>query len=347
MAKTKLSIRVLSLTLAVSSILTAGFLRASRVQADSTPSWYLCQGDYNTYIDRPHGGTTVAKAGCNVTCVAMAARIVGSDTKANPENYYREAVGKDLVIWDSKNQEYCGLSTSGVSTMCNAHGMTCEWTNDLNRVKNELYNGAVIIYNVGPGPNNFTGNGHYILLYNGELKNMPAGYAGVYDPNTSRQTRIGTRMSLDNINQDRKNKDNSSYKPYGIIRRKANAVIKAKAVAFVTSLYKNCLKRDPSNGEITYWADLLTTRAFSAARVVDFFFTCDEFRSKFKNISKEEIVKRLYACLFGREPDDGGKKFWTDCLKNGTSIHNVIVDMTGSDEFKKRMKNLSLVPGAV
>lgn len=129
---------------------------------------YLNQNNYTTSIRTNWGDKTVAGAGCNVTCMSMIYKFFyqNSYTHSNlitPEVMFRQAV--NLGYYQGN-----GLSHQNITDLCPKYGMSCGWTDSIDRVVNAIKAGNIVIYNVGKEPDNapykynFTSGGHYIVL---------------------------------------------------------------------------------------------------------------------------------------------------------------------------------------
>jgi len=53
--------------------------------------------------------------------------------------------------------------------------------------------------------------------------------------------------------------------------------------------------------------------------------------------SEQSKVFRLYLAAFGRAPDSEGFEFWTQQVRDGTSLHQVAATFAGSDEFRGQL----------
>lgn len=100
---------------------------------------------------------------------------------------------------------------------------------------------------------------------------------------------------------------------------------------FVTRLYHNIMNREPDAGGLKYWEDGLNDGRYTAASVIDFFFTSDEFVAK--NLSDEEYIDILYTTVMGRSADVDGVNFWLGQLNNGTTRRKILSDFIWSSEF--------------
>ncbi len=354
MFKTKLSLRALAAVLTISSVLTGGLLAPKKTYAAGRPAWYLCQGDYTRILKTSAGDKTVRDSGCNVTCIAMASRILLNNYSANPETMFLEADRIGLY----RDSGYNGLSHDAEAAMCNLYGLTCNWTNDTSRVLRELKSGAVVIFNVGSGPHNFISNGHYIVLYGTEGNKVK-----VYDPNTGRQTRIGTAMDLTGSNGIDADKKKDYVNNYGIVRAgsigaNVNSVKMAKTTLTIgegcdisgtvsfsvkpRAIYGNVYRINSKTpvassswtapndiNSLTTDVDIRTSNVnkdihFGTLGVGDYYLEIAAYVTTGKCMSKKiyfsvvanegGFVNRLYSKALGRNADSDGYNFWRNLL---------------------------------
>ena len=85
---------------------------------------------------------------------------------------------------------------------------------------------------------------------------------------------------------------------------------------FVARIYKYVLDREPEAEGAKFWTDELYSFRRTGAEVGLGFIFSDEFVNR--GLSDEEYVTVLYNTFFGREPEDGGFKFWTSALASGS-----------------------------
>ena len=85
---------------------------------------------------------------------------------------------------------------------------------------------------------------------------------------------------------------------------------------FVKTLYQNIFSRDPDNEGLSHWTD--HTRFFNIASTISGFFTSDEFQAK--QLSREDIVDKLYRSIFGRECRGDERTDQVIRLRDGVSI---------------------------
>lgn len=135
----------------------------------------------------PLGTHNIAYAGCGPTALSSAYIYLTGDTSMNPvvmskwaedNRYYDDAYGTSWDVWTD------GASKLGIN------GKAIDF--NLDKVKEELDNGALIILSVAPG--DFTYTGHYIMI---------VGYSGdnliIHDVNSPRNSSV--LWNFDRISQ--------------------------------------------------------------------------------------------------------------------------------------------------
>jgi len=100
--------------------------------------------------------------------------------------------------------------------------------------------------------------------------------------------------------------------------------------AFVTSLYRSCLGREPDVDGLNYWTGRLYYQGHSAAATAQSFYFSQEFASKSNNAA---FVDALYKGLMGRNPDAAGRANWLQKLNSGVSRKTVFDEFINSTEF--------------
>lgn len=116
-------------------------------------------------------------------------------------------------------------------------------------------------------------------------------------------------------------------------------------VAFIIRLYNNCLLREPDDGGIQYWYQLLNSRSISGTQAAEGFFFSDEFTAH--NYSDEEYVELLYVTMMDRSSDEAGRNYWIDLLKNGVSRQYVFKGFSESKEFTEICNKFGIQRGSV
>ena len=76
------------------------------------------------------------------------------------------------------------------------------------------------------------------------------------------------------------------------------------------------LDREPEEEGSKFWSDELYAFRRTGAEVAQGFIFSEEFENR--GTTDEEFVTILYKTFFGRDPEEGGMKFWLDQLSTGT-----------------------------
>ncbi|MBR6157467.1 MAG: DUF4214 domain-containing protein [Lachnospiraceae bacterium] len=115
--------------------------------------------------------------------------------------------------------------------------------------------------------------------------------------------------------------------------------------AFVRRLYLLCFGRKADSGGFNMWTSGLRTRKYTAAFVVQAFFTSNEMKNM--KLANEEWVERCYLVMMNRASDAGGKKGWVNKLEIGMSQTYVLRGFVGSTEFNNVCKDYGVERGSV
>lgn len=107
----------------------------------------------------------------------------------------------------------------------------------------------------------------------------------------------------------------------------------AEIQPMVANLYRYILQREPSEGELNYWADELMHHRRSGLEVVSEFALGEELTNR--DLTNEQYVKVLFGALLGRMTAEGdaGIAYWTNMLDNGVSRLYVLKAIGESQEF--------------
>ncbi len=109
------------------------------------------------------------------------------------------------------------------------------------------------------------------------------------------------------------------------------AYINSNNDAFVRSLYRSILDRNPDEGGVRTWMNWLESGK-SRSWVITQFFQSKEYLNL--NKSNVNYVRDLYQGVLGRQPDSGGLNHWVNYLKQGRSRSTVLNDFLNSREYR-------------
>ncbi len=110
--------------------------------------------------------------------------------------------------------------------------------------------------------------------------------------------------------------------------------------AFLERMYAYVLGRDADPAGVNYWSNLLQSDEITGSELVHKFFNSQEMKNK--NLDDEEFVKTAYKAIFGRNPDQGGLKYWVDQLQQGMSRDEVLDQFLASEEFDNLTKKYGI-----
>lgn len=97
---------------------------------------------------------------------------------------------------------------------------------------------------------------------------------------------------------------------------------------YINSLYSNFLGREADSEGTAYWTAQLDFNGMTRAEVAQSFIASAEVQDVIGAIA------RLFEAVFDRIPDNDGLDYWTDQLRDGTSLQEVAAGFTASEEFQ-------------
>ena len=144
--------------------------------AGDKPSWYINQLDYTETVVIIDGEKkSVSTDGCGLSSLSMGiASMLGNFL--DPTDLFREAN-------DAGYYYGAGFGHDALIFLGNNHGVSVDWTDDIDAVYSALEGGKGVIFHVGPeNIYSFTHGGHYIYLHGAKTQNnIKKVY--VFDPN--------------------------------------------------------------------------------------------------------------------------------------------------------------------
>ncbi len=108
-------------------------------------------------------------------------------------------------------------------------------------------------------------------------------------------------------------------------------------VSAVARLYRASFLRDPSADELNYWVSVQTGGA-SLSDVAWGFLNSEELRLRYGNVDDQQLVTLMYNNVLNRQPDADGMSYWLDQRARGLSAHDLILNFSNSEEFRKTTK---------
>lgn len=121
---------------------------------------------------------------------------------------------------------------------------------------------------------------------------------------------------------------------------KANNLVES----FVVRLYENCLNRKPDQKGLKYWVNLLETKQYTAAKVVEGFFFSNEMNNL--NLSNDAWVERCYKTLLDRKSDASGKAYWLNKMKKEDK-RSILKGFVDSKEFTNICNKYNVTKGTI
>jgi trypsin len=118
-----------------------------------------------------------------------------------------------------------------------------------------------------------------------------------------------------------------------IIDLQASAAWDANA-GMNTRLYRAAFLRNPDTRGLDYWV-----RQRWAGRgpvsIADHFTKSAEFQSRYGSLDDQAFIALIYRNVFDREPDPGGRAYWTRKLASGVSRGRMLYELSNSSEYRR------------
>lgn len=117
-------------------------------------------------------------------------------------------------------------------------------------------------------------------------------------------------------------------------------------VTFVTSLYSDCLGREPDSTGLNAWCTQLTNHTVTGKQCAYGFFFSQEFQSKANSLSDTELITAYYRVFLNRTPDPGGASYWATQISNTTNdISILFTGFADSTEFSQKCASYGIDVG--
>lgn len=113
----------------------------------------------------------------------------------------------------------------------------------------------------------------------------------------------------------------------------------------VSRLYSAFFLRPPDAQGLPFWVDQ-RARGASVVDLANAFVASPEFVDRYGELSNVEFVELIYRNLFDREPDSGGRAFWTSQLSQGAGRGSVMIAFSESPEYVERTGTNPAAPAA-
>ena len=130
---------------------------------------------------------------------------------------------------------------------------------------------------------------------------------------------------------------------YGIVRGDYTPPRGGMARVFATRLYRTTLEREPELGGLNYWHNALASGSVTGAKAAYGFIFSPEMNNR--NLKDEEFLEILYNALMGRDSEAGGKAFWLNQLRTGTTRYSAFAGFVYSVEFDRICRDHGIIRG--
>lgn len=116
-------------------------------------------------------------------------------------------------------------------------------------------------------------------------------------------------------------------------------------ITFVSSLYSECLDREPDEWGLNNWTKQLSSQEVTGKQVAYGFFFSQEFLTKAQTMETEDLIRAFYLVFLNREPDEYGLKYWSDKYNWGIGVEGLFTGFADSAEFSDKCKSYGVICG--
>ena len=117
-------------------------------------------------------------------------------------------------------------------------------------------------------------------------------------------------------------------------------------VTFVTSLYADCLGRNPDPVGLNDWCAKLASGQITGKQCAYGFFFSPEFQAKANNMSDDAFIEAYYRVFLDRTSDPNGKAYWAGKIANTTNdISILFTGFADSVEFANKCASYGITAG--
>ena len=102
-----------------------------------------------------------------------------------------------------------------------------------------------------------------------------------------------------------------------------------------TRLYRAAFLRDPDTSGLSYWIHRRWAGK-GPISIANTFVASSEFQAKYGSLSDGDFVDLIYANVFGRPADAGGRAYWVGKLGRGTGRGQVLYELSNSQEYRRK-----------
>ena len=134
----------------------------------------------------------------------------------------------------------------------------------------------------------------------------------------------------------------SMFRVPGIVRADSDGI-----ETFVTSLYVDCLGRDPDATGFNYWCGRLRSGEITGKQCAYGFFFSPEFTGKANSLNDTDYINVFYNVFLNRDYDTSGMAYWTDRI-SVTSYDTTLLfsGFSDSNEFRDKCARYGITFGS-
>lgn len=114
---------------------------------------------------------------------------------------------------------------------------------------------------------------------------------------------------------------------------------------FVTSLYSDCLGREPDDFGLEGWTTKLVDQEVTGKEAAYGFFFSPEFNFLILDKSNEEVITIFYNVFLNREPDGNGMDFWLSKVSRELDLNLLFMGFADSQEFSDKCDEYGILAG--
>ena len=118
-------------------------------------------------------------------------------------------------------------------------------------------------------------------------------------------------------------------------------------VTFVTSLYSDCLGRNPDPAGLDDWCAKLASGQISGKQTAYGFFFSSEFQTNANSMTDDELIDAYYKVFLNRAADPSGKSYWAGQIAGTTNdISILFTGFADSTEFADKCASYGITAGS-
>lgn len=134
--------------------------------------------------------------------------------------------------------------------------------------------------------------------------------------------------------------------PMASVRADGTENYNPNIVTFVTSLYSDCLGRQPDPTGLNDWCNKLTTGRITGKQCAYGFFFSPEFLAKANTLSDTQLIEAYYRVFLNRTSDPTGASYWASRIANTTNDVSILfTGFADSAEFASKCQSYGVTVG--